>query len=168
MAFAASKSKRHLRKTKEGLSLTSMMDMMTIILLFLLKSMSTSGALIQPSPFLELPSAKRDMQPKKALSLLVTPDGVFEDVEANSGAGSAQPKLIADIAEIESDDNAMLPSLEKFLEAQRAFSDRLGQPFTGNVTIQCDKGTHYKWLLKVINTCGQTEYSTLDFVVNKK
>ncbi len=158
MAFAPSKSKKNPRKEKGGLSLNSMMDMMTIILLFLLKSMSTSGALIQPSDRLVLPTADRDMKPKKALALLVTKDGgVQEDMETN-------PRVIAGVDELNSD-AMVLPSLESYLVAQREFKEKAGVPFKGEVTIQCDKDVEYKWLLKVINTCGQTEYSTLDFVV---
>ncbi len=140
--------------------MNSMMDMMTIILLFLLKSMSSSGALIQPSPFVDLPSSFRETEIKKAVALLVTVDGVFEDMEGD-------PRLIEGREAIDNPDNMLLPDLEVYLTEQRGLAERLGREFTGEVTIQCDKGTRYDWLLKVINTCGQTEFSTIDFVVKK-
>ena len=164
MAFAPSKSKKNPKKEAAGLSLNSMMDMMTIILLFLLKSMSTSGALIQPSDFLDLPTAERDMRPKKALSLLVTseskqgvPAGVLEDMESN-------PRLLSSMEDLQSD-LMILPTLESYLLEHKDFQVTAGVPFKGEVTIQCDKAVPYDWLLKVINTCGQTEYSTIDFVI---
>ena len=162
MAFAPSKGKRHLRKEKEALSLTSMMDMMTIILLFLLKNISTSGALLKPSPYLELPVSIRDMEPRKEVSILVTREGILEDVDEGKPINK-----ISDRAELEDPANTVIPSLEKFYEDHKEFSKKLGQRFTGVTTIQCDKEISYDWLLKVINTCGQTEYSTIDFLIIK-
>jgi biopolymer transport protein ExbD len=160
MAFAPSKGKKNKKKEEAGLSLNSMMDMMTIILLFLLKSMSTSGALIRPSPYLELPKAERIMEPKKAVAILITADGVLEDMESD-------PRVLSARAEIDDPENVILPGLEGFLNENREFVLKTGRPFKGEITIQCDKGVTYDWLLKVINTCGQTEFATIDFVVIK-
>ena len=161
MAFAPSKGKANRRKDKATLSLNSMMDMMTIILLFLLKSMSTSGALISPSPFLDLPIAEREMKPKKAIAILVTKQGVLEDMEKN-------PRVISDLAEISNPENILLPGLEQYLNKDKELKQRIGSMFKGEITVQCDKDIPYEWLLKVINTCGQTEFATIDFVVKKK
>ncbi|MDP8240323.1 MAG: biopolymer transporter ExbD [Candidatus Hatepunaea meridiana] len=162
MAFAPSKSKKNPKKKVAPLSLNSMMDMMTIILLFLLKSMSTSAELIQPSEFLELPKAAREAKPKKALSLLITNElGVVEDMEAN-------PNQICSIDELDNPDNQILPGLEAYLSRTKEFEEKAGIPFKGEVTIQCDKLISYEWLLKVINTCGQQEYATIEFIVIKE
>lgn len=161
MAFAPSKGKKNRRKEEAGLSLNSMMDMMTIILLFLLKSMSTSGALIQQSPFLELPTAEREMEPKKAVAILVTPDGVLEDMEID-------PRMLSDRAEMDNPEGVVLPGLAGFLNENREFVLKTGRLFRGEITIQCDKNVTYDWLLKVINTCGQTEFATIDFVIIKE
>jgi biopolymer transport protein ExbD len=160
MAFAPSKGKKNKKKEEAGLSLNSMMDMMTIILLFLLKSMSTSGALIRPSPYLELPKAERIMEPKKSVAILITADGVLEDMESD-------PRVLSARAEMDDPESVILPGLEGFLNENREFVLKTGRPFKGEITIQCDKGVTYDWLLKVINTCGQTEFATIDFVVIK-
>lgn len=160
MAFAPSKGKKHRRKEAEGLMLNSMMDMMTIILLFLLKTMGSSGALLRPSPYVQLPVAQREVEPQKTISILVSEAGVFEDMEKN-------PRLLSDPTEISSPDNVILPGLETWLNEQREFTIRLGKPFKGQITIQCDKAVTYDSLLKVINTCGQTEFGIIDFVVMK-
>ena len=50
MAFIPSRSKRHTTDSGDvKLNLNSMMDMFTIILLFLLKVYSTDGQMVQPS-----------------------------------------------------------------------------------------------------------------------
>jgi len=144
------------------LTLNSMMDMMTIILLFLLKSFSTSGALIHPSPLVDLPRAQRDMEPKKAVSILITQSGVFEDMAGKD------PRKISALDEITNTENIVLPTLASFLDEYKVFQERVGMQFKGEITIQCDKEIPYEWLLKVINTCGQTEFGTIDFVVKKE
>lgn len=160
MAFAPSKAKS--RKKEQGsLSLNSMMDMMTIILLFLIKTMSTSGAMVRPSPYLELPEGAREAEPQKALALLLSPSGVLEDMETN-------PRVLSDPSELSDDSTPISPSLEAFLIEQKGFGEKAGIPFNGTVTIQCDKTTPYDWLLKVINTCGQSEYDVIDFIILKK
>ena len=160
-AAGASKASGKRRKPKAELKLTSMMDMMTVILLFLIKSYSATGALIQQSDFIDLAQANRDMEPKKAIALLLSTDGVFEDMESN-------PNLISGASELSREDIIILPNLESYLLKQKAFRESTGAPFHGEVTIQCDKAVPYEWLLKVINTCGQTEYATIDFVIIKQ
>ncbi len=161
MAFAPSKGAKHRKKNKEGLILASMLDMMTVILLFLLKVMGSSGALIKPSPYVHLPGAVREAKPEKAISILVSPNGVYEDTERN-------PKLLSAADEFTDANNVTLPGLETFLTEQKAFTEHLGKKFKGVITIQCDAGITYDWVLKVINTCGQAEYGTIDFIVVKK
>ena len=112
MAFAPTKSKKHRKSEKQELSLNSMMDMMTIILLFLIKSMSTSGALIKPSQYLELPKAIREAEPKKALAFLLTENGVLDDMEG-------EQRIISGTDELSDPSLMVLPGLEQFLMQQK-------------------------------------------------
>jgi len=161
MAFAPSKGAKHRRKEKEGLILGSMLDMMTVILLFLLKLQSSSGGMMKPSPYVALPSASRDAAPAKSISILVNPEGVFEDLEKN-------PRILSPKEDLFDPNAVILEGLETYLNEQREFTKHLGKDFKGSITIQCDQSIPYDQLLKVINTCGQAEYGTLDFVVKKK
>nr|HQV31996.1 biopolymer transporter ExbD [Calditrichia bacterium] len=69
MAFKPSAAKKHRTSTDEELNLTSMMDAMTIILLFLLKTYSTTGAIISPSSDLKLPYSLSTEAPHKELTV---------------------------------------------------------------------------------------------------
>lgn len=179
MAFAPSKGKFYGqgRQAKQKLDLSAMMDMMTIILLFLIKSYSATGALLVPSQHLELPDAKRDLEPKKTVSILVTKTvalnetqftteraGVLEDIteggEIRNLATTAELDAIGVGTEI-------LPTLKAYLDSKRNFRLENGLEFKGEITIQCGKDIPYNWLLKVINTCGQAEFATIDFVIKK-
>jgi len=161
MAFAPSKGAKHRRKEQGGMILGSMLDMMVVILLFLLKLMGSTGAMMKPSPYVQLPTATVDAKVEKAVAILVNPEGVFEDMDKN-------PRQLVNKDEILDPENVVLPGLEAYLIEQKAFTEKLGKKFRGIITIQCDQSISYEWLLKVINTCGQAEYGTLDFVVIKK
>lgn len=163
MAFAPTKGKKHLRKQSGELSLTSMMDMMTIILLFLLKSFSTSGALMQQSKFVDnLPYSVREVDPKKGLQIVVNKSQgvILGDTEV--------AEILSPANELNDPDMVVLAGLQRYLDEQRERSMRLPTGFNGSITIQCDSAVTYDWLLKVINTCGQTEFANIDFVVIKK
>ena len=77
MAFKPSKSKKHNTQLQGTLNMNSMMDMMTIILLFLLKSYSTTGALATQSESLKLPVSDRTLKPKKELNVSIATDVIL-------------------------------------------------------------------------------------------
>lgn len=170
MAFAPTKGKKHLGKATGGLSLTSMMDMMTIILLFLLKSYSTSGALLQSSPLIDLPFAQRSVEPETALSILVNNDlGVIKGEGDKSSYKELKPSdMLANIDELNNPESIDLPGLENYLVDNREIAESLPSGFSGKITIQCDSTVTYDWLIKIIGICGKSKYNTLDFVVLKK
>ena len=62
-----------------GLTITSMMDMMTIILVFLLKSYSTEDISVKPSDDLEVPLSSAMKPPRLAVNLIVTRSQVLVD-----------------------------------------------------------------------------------------
>ena len=72
--------KKGRRPTVEGeLSITSMMDMMTIILVFLLKSYSTEDISVKPSDDLQIPVSSAKKPPRLAVNLVVTRSQVLVD-----------------------------------------------------------------------------------------
>ncbi|MDP8229397.1 MAG: hypothetical protein P9M15_08090, partial [Candidatus Electryoneaceae bacterium] len=110
MAFAPSKGKKcgQIRHGNQKLDLSAMMDMMTIILLFLIKSYSATGALLQPSQHLELPDARREMEPKKVVSILLTKTVALNETQFTAeGAGvledivGGEIRNLATVAELE-------------------------------------------------------------------
>jgi len=162
MAFAPSKGKKHRRAGAAMPQLTSMMDMMTIMLLFLLKAYSTSGAFIKPATGVDLPNSTVMKEPVKVLSLIVTKDGLYEDMASQRG------KKIEDLASLQNDNLVELPQLAAFLNQAQERNRTLGREEKRTLTIQGDKTIPYRWLLKVINTCSSAGFEKVDFVVLKE
>jgi biopolymer transport protein ExbD len=153
MAFIPSRRKKHLNLESNELNLNSMMDMMTIILLFLLKTFSTSGQILTPSEDLKLPFSLSTEQPKKELSVSVTRHAIL-----------IQNDIIMELKDLPQDENLIRPLYAKLSQmAKDAQEDevRFGKPFTHEVIVQADENTPFQVLVKVLYTCGQSEYNKL-------
>jgi biopolymer transport protein ExbD len=162
MAFAPSKGKKHHFERPGIPNLTSMIDIMVVILLFLLKSYSTTGVLVMPAEGLELPSSTVTNEPIKVLSLIAKKDGLYEDVPG------VNKRLIEDLPSLQNDNLVELPNLAKFLNQVQDRSHALGRESKRTITIQGDKTIPYRWILKIINTCSNSGFDKVDFVVLKE
>ncbi len=159
MAYIPSRRKKHMAKeVQPRLQLTSMMDMFTIILVFLLKIYSTHGQLIVPSDDLTLPESMTQIQPELGLDVIISSEYIL-----------INNKPVERTAEIESSDVFIIPPLQNELlryarEAER-MQELYGIPFSGRVTIQADKKLPYRLLMKIMATCGQSRYPNMRLIV---
>lgn len=162
MAFIPSRIKKH--NTDPGtvkLNLTSMMDMFTIILVFLLKTFSTEGMLINPSDNLTLPLSSVEKSAEVALDLVISKEWVMVNHEPVEQVDNIllQRELII---------QNLLNKLEIYAREAKLMEERYGKKFSGKVTIQGDKDIPYKLLVKVMATCGKAEYPNMRLVVYQK
>ena len=162
MAYIPSHKKQH--KTDPGearLQLTSMMDMFTIILVFLLKTYSTHGQLINPSQDLTLPSSITQQMPELGLDVTVSSDWIL-----------VNGKPVVKTSNLESMGGYIIPGLQEELfryarEAEK-MEELYGAKFSGKVTIQGDKNLPYRTLIKVMATCGQSDYPNMRLIVYRE
>lgn len=150
MAFQPSKSKKHLDIEKGALNMNSMMDMMTIILLFLLKSFSTEGALVTPSEELRLPTSIQGEKPKKEINVSVAKEVILvNDV------------VIASLDEIPKDQMMISPlalKLAEYAQKERELEIEVGKEFTHEIIIQGDEKMPFELLFKVMFTCSKSDF----------
>jgi biopolymer transport protein ExbD len=162
MAFIPSRRKKHdTNPGKIRLNLTSMMDMFTIILVFLLKNFSTEGMLIQPSEYLTLPTSTVEKSPEVALDLVISKEWVMvnhEPVEKVSDIIASEKLVIKNLQE----------KLLVYAREAKRMEELYGTKFSGKVTIQGDREIPYKLLVKVMATCGKADYPNMRLVVYKK
>lgn len=162
MAFIPSRIKKH--DTDPGqirLNLTSMMDMFTIILLFLLKTFSTEGQLIHPSESLQLPKSTVERSPEVALDVVVSREHIL-----------VNEKPVVTMDEVRRQSGFLIPKLQRelkyYAEEARKMEQNFGVKFSGKVTIQGDKRLPYRDLVKVMYTCGHADYPNMRLVVYRK
>lgn len=162
MAYIPSHKKRHRRVPREArLQLTSMMDMFTILLVFLLKTYSTHGQLINPSQDLTLPVSRVQQPPELGLDVTVSSDWIL-----------VNGKPIEQTPEVARMEGFIIPRLQdeliKYaLEAEK-MEELYGAKFSGKVTIQGDRRLSYRLLIKVMATCGQSDFPNMRLVVYKQ
>ncbi|MBN1781434.1 biopolymer transporter ExbD [bacterium] len=170
MAFIPSRRKRHQTGSGEvRLQLTSMMDMFTILLVFLLKTYSTHGQLINPSQDLTLPSSNVQNPPEVGLDITVSSDMVLEDGRSVIGWILVNGKPVEKTANLDEMRGYIIPNLQSVLqqyaEEGRRLEERFGTKFSGKVTIQGDKQLPYRLLIKILATCGQSNFPNMRLVV---
>jgi biopolymer transport protein ExbD len=162
MAFIPSHRKRHKTGLREiRLQLTSMMDMFTILLVFLLKTYSTHGQLINPSQDLTLPTSNVLNPPEVGLDVTVSNDWILvngKPVEKTSSLESISGYIIPNLQ----------AALQQYAEEGRYLERTYGTRFSGKVTIQGDKNIPYRLLIKILATCGRSDFPNMRLVVYQK
>lgn len=154
------KAKKRRKGEAGGLSLTSMMDMLTIILLFLLTSYSSEGEILAVDPRrLQLPVSISQEHPKLRLILQITTEEIIVDGEK-----------VTDLKSLEKADDLTIKPLFAALnknteKIQFIARNNPSIKFTGEAMIQGDKGIPFQILEKVMYTCGQAGYSNISLAV---
>jgi biopolymer transport protein ExbD len=150
MAFKPSQSKKHKNVEKGELNMNSMMDMMTIILLFLLKSYSVEGSLVKQSENLRLPESMRDEKPKKELNVAVSQNVILVNDEP-----------IMPVSQIDQDEMLIGPLAQKlveYAEQEKQMEIEVAKEFTHQVIIQGDRKITFDILFKIMYTCSKSEF----------
>lgn len=162
--------KKRVEREAEGeikeLNITAMMDMMTIILVFLIKSYTASSITVTASEDVRPPLSTTRTTPKDTIAITVTPKSILvgdkKKVELVNMA--VQPGDL--------DGKRILPldaALAKEVEKLKYIAERNpNAPFDHEVAIIGDKRVPYELLSSVLYTAGQNELENFRFVVLQK
>ena len=174
--MALKKKKRAAKKSE--LSITSMMDMMTIILVFLLKSYGADQVTVQASADLEIPSSSAKKTPEIAVAVIVSKSQIFVDgvpvVSLTMVPDEDNPgKELLAVPESEKKGQMISPLFDVLEEAAanaKSIAEASGNPdheFKGRVLMQCDKTLPFSVIREVMYTAGQAQFGEFKFVVYK-
>lgn len=154
-----------------GLNIYPMMDMLTILLVYMMALFATSSAAaVQESSELRIPYSTSKVELADAIGIQISRSGVAVDgkpvLELRNGI--VDPSLKQG-----GSSGFLITPLYKTLgeirdRKKRTAQQFTNQPFVGDVQIIADRRTPYRTLSEVIYTLGQTEFKNLRFVVNKK
>lgn len=151
------------RRGTVSLRLTSMIDMFTILLVFLLKSYSAEGDIMTMAKDLRLPESTSQKSPAVMSVVAVTRDWVLVD-----------GRPIERIETILQSDKMLIMPLHAELLRLRTLSEGIGQlstqmaGFRGNIAIQGDKDITFDLLKRIMLTCGQVGYNNMNLAVLEK
>ncbi len=144
------------------IQITSMVDMMTLILAFLLNSQGNSAVQLTPVEGLVLPQSRTTNGAVEALKLIVTTKGVF-----------VNDKKVADIADgkisieaIDDKDSLFIKPLYDELDKQAENSRKIASvnetlEFDGKVLLQADSKLNYQVLKQVMYTAASAGFANV-------
>ena len=150
------------KKSTFILQLTAMVDMFTIIIVFLLKSFSTSAVNITPQKGLTLPQSSSYVNPVEGIKLVISKSGIF--VEDKLIVPLQDGQLTAE--QVESTDNQFIKELFTALDKQAEKSKEISEQnkdykFEGKIVMQADSQLDYGLLKKVMYTSSMAGYGDM-------
>lgn len=166
LAFV-SRARRRRRPGTGGvvLNLTSMIDLLTVVVIFLLMSFAASGEVTTPTH--ELPQAVHTVPLERAPVVSITSAAVTVDGPRGVHAVADVPTLLRDPG-LEGD--WRLESLVDDLVADRRAYELLwpDRPFPGAVVLQADRRTDFRVLKRVLYSVAQAGYPNTSLLVVKR
>jgi biopolymer transport protein ExbD len=159
-----------------GLTITSLMDAMTIILCFLLKSYSATDVTVKASEELTIPSSSAVQDIKIAVAVVVSQKGILVD-----GKPTVEVEEVVDkegrptfrVGDSEKKGQLITELYEELLEKaeeQKEIASQTGleeAKFKGQLLLQCDRELPFELIREVMYTAGQAQFGEFKFVVIK-
>jgi len=147
------------RKKVSGLNLTSLMDVFTILVFFLLAN-SGSNEVLSPPKQIKLPDSVVETKPRETVVIMVNQDDVL-----------VQGDAVVKTASLLDEEKIVVPEIRERL-------DLLGENIIGistrtaadsqEITVLADRTIPFKVLKKVMSTCTLSGYGKISLAVNQK
>lgn len=147
------------RNAVAGLSLTSLMDVFTILVLYLLVNQST-GTVLEPPPEIKLPSSVTETAPRETLVVSVSDDEVW-----------VKDTRVASVQEILASEEDLIEPIRDRMMQIRASKLSVGAEETDQskeVTIMGNRAIHFKVLKRVMTSCTAAGFTKISLAVNQK
>ena len=155
MAYAPTKRRGIRRKSPSlvVLNITSMLDMFTILIIFLLKSYSAEGVILPIPADLHLPDSTTQAQPAPGLIIELSRDVIIVN-------GTTLP---LDLEKVENSDSLIIPELYDYLsrrvkQYEEISSANPDMKFTGRMVLEGDREVRFRLLKKILYTSGQAGF----------
>lgn len=142
------------------LNITSMTDMFTIMLVFLLQTYSTAEVQINPEQNLRLPSSASMLNPTEAVKLSLSQDALkIEDLKVADVKNSEfLPQDLED-----KDTNFIKPLFDELDKIAKSSPDK-AHVKDGKILLQADKDLPYATLRKVMYTASMAGFPQLKLI----
>ncbi|MFC6632841.1 ExbD/TolR family protein [Microbulbifer taiwanensis] len=169
-------ARSHKRKKTSGMNLTSLMDVFTILVFFLLTNTSSNEAL-EPPKAITLPDSVVETKPRETVTLMVTDKEIL--VESTSVIATEEV-LSSEENIIEAIKQAMIAELDKALLVanaddaaavageEGATEGELQEQLPPEVNILADRTIPFSLLKKVMSSCTDAGYTKVSLAVIQK
>jgi biopolymer transport protein ExbD len=137
------------------MNLTSLMDVFTILVFFLLVN-SGSVELLESPKNVTLPESREESKPRETVVISISPEDVM-----------VQGRIVARVADILDDKDAMGPLAERLADLKERVigPNTLAVAESQEVTILADKSVPFVVVRKVMSTCTGEGYENVSLAV---
>ncbi len=147
------------RNLDAELTLTSLIDMFSVIIIFLMQTFSATGDVLIRNADIQLPAAVAGRELRRSPIVTIMPDKV-----------SIEGFAVGENANIEErieETDWELPELQARLQEYKRFFESVhqGVPFSGEVIVQADKGLDFIYLKRVMYTLTKIGFVNINLVV---
>jgi biopolymer transport protein ExbD len=187
MAGRGIQGRRGRRKINKGfeLQLTSMMDALVIIVVFIIKSYNVSENNFTTPAGLVLPISASQETPNDSVQVLITPEAltvenerVLDFLQTAADAGSKEAGYDFKGSDLDEGGKRIVPLYDALMKARQKTELLLakskarveGKPleFEGILAVQADKRVKYDTLRKLMYTAAAAGYKVFRFIATKR
>lgn len=157
---------RRRRKTMQALDLdiTSLLDILTILLVFLIQSYNASGVIINVPDGITLPRSASENQNTFGVNVQVSADKIWvDDVEVFNTAAMPEKVYDNDGRRIIALYNELVRVKENIKRTEKTSPD--AAKFSGIANLVIDKTLKYNYVKRVMFTCADAGFKEFKFVV---
>lgn len=148
--------KAHKRKKgTAALNITSLMDIFTLMVFFLL--FNATGVELSTGTKIKLPEAKASVSPKESVVITVDRDDI-----------AVQGRRVASVQEVLASNDAVIGGLRQELEFQRSGTKDANTTNQQDVTIVGDRQLPYRLIKRLMMTCSIANYGNISLAVSQK
>jgi len=145
-----------------ALNLTSLIDLFTILVLFLIFHLAGSGEVLPVSNKLQLPESISETPPEATVTVVITTEEI-----------TVEGKRVEGVQEVLDSPDLLIAGLKQELDRHAQKAKAMGaatgtRVFEGKATILGDRLIPFKLLEKVMFTCSQAEFSNIHLAVIQK
>ena len=147
------------KSVNADLNVVPMVDMMTMLVIFLLMQFSATGEILYMQKDIKLPDAQHGQTIEVAPVVAISASQIV-----------VSGQKVAEVAEVERGDDFAIPGLEEKLRDEKKRWDFIHQNdpdreknWKGDVNIQADQKVPFRILKRVMYTAGQAGYFNVNF-----
>ncbi len=171
LAFLAKKkekaaARRQKPEEKGELGMTSLMDIVSIIVIYLLKSYASDPVVISPTAGQKIPLSTADSSMQDGIPVFVTVRGItFGD-----------KKVVAMTSEGDIEDGAvtnhligpLFDAMAEEVDKAKTLGENIGKPWAGRAILVGDQDLKFSVLVDVMYTAGRAEFTEYSFCIIRK
>lgn len=168
------RNKKRPRRNSENIDITSLLDILVILLVFLLKSYNSSGVVLNVPKGITLPDSKSDTPNTAGIMIQVSKEKIYVDDKTILDNENPPQKIFGEGGRmivplyntlVQKKEEIKTLSKQVNLVAGVEDDDENKKKFTGIANLIIDKTIKYSYVKKIMYTCAAAGFKEYKFIV---